>query len=89
MSATDCRMYTIQDNTPCLLLPTLYQRGQAGTIRTRASVSERGSRESDKISKPLPVVNELQAVKVRVCLFQLNKHSVGDFSTYVQHFFNI
>eukprot|EP00903_Cladosiphon_okamuranus_P017132 g15781.t3 len=38
------------------------QRGQAGTSRSRAS-AERGSRESDKQSKPLPVVNELQAVK--------------------------
>lgn len=34
-------------------------------MRTRASASERGSRECDKHSKPLPVVNELQAVKVR------------------------
>eukprot|EP00752_Nemacystus_decipiens_P017504 g15692.t1 len=39
------------------------QRAQAGTTRARASASERGSRESDKHSKPLPVVNELQAVK--------------------------
>lgn len=49
----------------CLRLPhILLQRGQAGTGRTRTNPSERGVRESEKHTKPLPAVNELQAVKV-------------------------
>jgi len=42
---------------------SLFQRGQAGAGRTRTNPSER-VRESEKHAKPLPAVNELQAVKV-------------------------